>query len=69
MDEADRAQEVTEQALKIALGQQDRKARMPEKGKCYWCDEAITTGLFCDEDCRDDFEQHQRFKGIRQERY
>ena len=65
MDEADWAQEGTEQALKIALGQQERKARMPETGRCHWCDEVITTGLFCDEDCRDDFEQKQRFKGIR----
>ena len=65
MDEIDRAQKITDQALEIALDHQKNKSRLPETGRCHWCDEQIATGFFCDEDCRDDFEQKQRFKGIR----
>lgn len=65
-DEADRAQQVQEQALEIALGKQKTKPRLNPTGRCLWCSDAIgTDGLFCDSDCRDDYEKNRNLRGIR----
>ena len=64
MDEVDRAQKITDQALEIALDHQKTKAACQRQ--------ANATGVmnnsdwfFCDQDCRDDFEKQQRFRAVR----
>lgn len=53
--------------------QQIRKSKaespLPFKGKCYYCDEVLEEGCFCDDDCRDDYEflkKMERINGKRQ---
>ncbi|ELH5514493.1 hypothetical protein Q9W35_001742 [Salmonella enterica] len=38
---------------------------LPETGHCHNCDEIISAGLFCDADCRDDYEKRERFSAMR----
>ncbi|HAM4192654.1 TPA: DUF2116 family Zn-ribbon domain-containing protein, partial [Escherichia coli] len=35
-----------------------------ETGFCYNCGEPVKTGLFCDGDCREDYEKRERFGKI-----
>lgn len=49
MDAADQAQDQTDLEIKVAL--QNRKAQLPTKGSCYWCDEPIASGIYCDAYC------------------
>lgn len=51
MDEADNAQALTE--LEITLALQNRKLSLPEKGECYWCEELLDSGIYCDAYCGD----------------
>lgn len=60
-DEIDRAQEMEEahrsQALKM------RKPQLVPCGFCFNCGEAIKPGwLFCDKECRSDYEDRQAAK-------
>lgn len=65
-DEADRAQELQEAALEIALRKQKSKLTLHATGRCLWCSEPTgSEGLFCDSDCRDDYEKSKKFRGIR----
>ena len=61
MDDADRAQKAEEGRREDAL-----KKRMPELiavGFCHNCGEALRPGLlFCDADCRDDYEKRSKLK-------
>jgi hypothetical protein len=61
MDDADRAQEQTDLEIKIAL--KNRKPELPEVRTCHWCFEAVESGLFCDVDCRDDYDKSRVMKG------
>jgi hypothetical protein len=54
-DEIDRAQEDEQMALATARAK--RKPTLKPINRCYNCDEAIRMGLFCDGDCRDDYEK------------
>jgi hypothetical protein len=36
----------------------------PMPGKCVWCD-SVTPGVFCDTDCRDDYQRAERGRGVR----
>ncbi|EIK6737890.1 hypothetical protein LKC87_002823 [Salmonella enterica subsp. enterica serovar Aqua] len=38
---------------------------MLDTGYCHNCDEIISAGLFCDADCRDDYEKWERFSAMR----
>lgn len=49
MDEVDNAQKESELTLKMAL--QNRKQGLPEKGECYWCEEPLDSGIYCDAYC------------------
>lgn len=62
-DEADRAQEVEERQRAAALTK--RRPTLPICGYCHNCGTTLgTTGLlFCDEDCRDDYEKRERLCG------
>ncbi|QQX80836.1 hypothetical protein JK628_02890 [Shewanella sp. KX20019] len=57
-DIADKSQIAEEQFLNISLA--IRKEQLTPKGACFNCLEPITTGknkLFCDCDCREDYEK------------
>jgi hypothetical protein len=57
MDAADQAQEQNDLELKLALQNVKREPVLPETGACNYCDALVSKGLFCDADCRDDYEK------------
>jgi len=71
-DEADKAKELEELALKHALAHRKEGVQLSPKGSCYNCDEALKpikvgktvqhVRLFCDEACRDDWEKREAAK-------
>ncbi|WP_071888712.1 hypothetical protein [Pantoea vagans] len=60
-DPADEAAEREQQMIEIALANR-KHPEMTFTGVCYYCEEAVTTGCFCDEDCRSDYERIERAK-------
>ena len=61
MDDADYAQAATDLEITVAL--QKREHELPDVGACNWCDAIIVKGLFCDADCRDDYQKSKVMKG------
>lgn len=60
MDEFDRAQQLEEAEREAAIRAQQAKLRMVACGACHNCNEPLPPGmLFCDRDCRDDYEKRQ----------
>jgi len=60
-DELDQAAELEELERNIALANR-RHPEMTFTGACYYCEEAVPAGCFCDEDCRSDYERIERAK-------
>ncbi|MGD9423957.1 hypothetical protein ACLHDD_02010 [Pantoea sp. NSTU24] len=60
-DPADEAAEREQQMIEIALANRPHPT-MQFTGACYYCEEAVTAGCFCDEDCRSDYERVERAK-------
>jgi len=60
-DELDQAAALEELERTIALANRKRP-EMQFTGACYYCEEAVSTGCFCDEDCRSDYERIERAK-------
>jgi hypothetical protein len=50
--------------LQSALNEQALKPRLQETGQWLNCDEPIDVGMFCDADCRDDFERRCKSKKL-----
>jgi len=44
------------------VAHQNKKPELPHIGKCHWCGELLQHGVFCDADCRTDYERAERFK-------
>ncbi|HFW4798944.1 TPA: hypothetical protein ACIBS5_004429 [Salmonella enterica subsp. diarizonae serovar 60-67:z35:-] len=63
-DEADIASEIERIRTEAAISGRERHT-LPVTGHCYNCDEHISAGLFCDADCRDDYEKRERFSAMR----
>lgn len=67
-DDIDRAQ--TEIDFFLANAMKSRPAHLKAKGACLFCETEFETidgdqpKLFCDSDCRDDFERQQRLAKI-----
>lgn len=59
MDDIDRAAEQEEMHLAAALS--TRKPALHYNGRCYNCGES-SAGIFCDADCRMDWERHDAAK-------
>ena len=57
-DEADMSQAAEEMIL--AAARLRRRPTLPFCGRCYNCDEPLERGLFCDQDCRSDYERRTR---------
>jgi hypothetical protein len=62
-DEVDAANEQMEMVLASARSR--RAPFLPAIGQCYNCEEPLKIGVFCDGDCRDDYEKRARGKGIK----
>ncbi len=60
-DPADEAAQREQQRIEIALANR-KHPEMLFTGACYYCEEAVTAGCFCDEDCRSDYERIERAK-------
>lgn len=59
-DDADRADLRISAAVQSALNQVRRAPGLHSDGRCHYCDEPVPDGLlFCNTDCRDDYEKHQ----------
>lgn len=58
-DIADEAAALQEHALKVALANRQRQEQK-FTGRCHWCDSAISSGNYCDSDCRDDHQLYMR---------
>lgn len=59
-DFADRSEWVIAQVITEGVAQARNAARLPATGSCHFCqDPVVETLLFCDADCRDDFEKEQ----------
>ncbi|AXC70703.1 hypothetical protein ABGY98_000489 [Salmonella enterica] len=63
-DDADIASETEQLRTDAALSGRERRT-LPEAGHCYNCNETISAGLFCDADCRDDYEKRERLSAMR----
>ncbi|HFW3588237.1 TPA: hypothetical protein ACIBIV_002097 [Salmonella enterica subsp. enterica serovar Birkenhead] len=63
-DEADIAGEIERIRTEAAISGRERHT-LPVTGHCYNCDERISAGLFCDADCREDYEKRERFSAMR----
>jgi hypothetical protein len=59
-DEIDMANEQVEMTLRSARLR--RNPTLPVIGQCYNCESDIPVGVFCDSDCRDDYEKRTRNK-------
>lgn len=53
-DHNDMASAVEELDRQVALANRSRP-NMPFTGRCYWCNEKICRGNFCDRGCCEDF--------------
>ncbi|PUA16808.1 hypothetical protein [Glaciimonas sp. PCH181] len=59
-DNADRADLRIADVIQSALDQTRRAHRLHSDGRCQFCDELVSDGLlFCNVDCRDDYEKQQ----------
>jgi hypothetical protein len=62
-DALDEAQEVEEALRAKAMA---KRMKVPERtGLCLACDTPVTVGVFCDADCREDYELAERIKAIK----
>lgn len=63
MDEADMAQHQVDMFLAASILKHQNSLKQCgtyEPGRCRNCNETISTGSFCDSDCRIDFEDRQK---------
>jgi hypothetical protein len=59
-DVADRADWRITQDIKAAMAHARRAPQLEADGRCHYCDEQVAHGaLFCNTDCRDDYEKEQ----------
>jgi len=62
-DPCDIAELEIQRELDRAINVHNNKKRMEPKGTCYDCGTVIESGLFCDKDCRDEYEWFNSKKG------
>lgn len=56
-DPCDVAEQEIQRSMDRALAEHKNKSRMMAKGKCWNCEEVLDNDLlFCDIECRDDYE-------------
>lgn len=62
-NEADIAEASIE--IHLAAARLRRLPVLPHTGRCHNCDAEVGESLFCDQDCRDDWQRRERGKGVR----
>ncbi|MEL4371395.1 hypothetical protein [Shewanella xiamenensis] len=63
-DKADDADALVDLHIQVAMAGRARPVMRPFTGCCYWCREPVLAPrIFCDADCRDDFERDAAMKG------
>lgn len=63
-DNVDDANKLADLQLQVAMAGRERPVMRRFTGCCYWCREAVESPkVFCDADCRDDFERDAALKG------
>ncbi|WP_037427203.1 hypothetical protein [Shewanella sp. POL2] len=63
-DNVDDANALADLQLQVAMAGRKRPVMRPFTGCCYWCCEPVESPrIFCDADCRDDFERDAALKG------
>lgn len=60
-DILDEAAEHTQHMIDLALANRN-KPQMQFTGACHYCEEKVSTGLFCSPECCEDFEKIERAK-------
>lgn len=63
-DDVDLAGDIERTRLDALMRNRDRRS-LPETGSCHNCGEILACGLFCDADCRDDYEKRERFSAMK----
>lgn len=63
-DEADIAGDIERERLDVLILNRNHHS-LPEVGHCYNCGDVVPRGLFCDADCRDDYDQRERFSAMK----
>lgn len=64
-DHADVSDQHIETFLATAIAKARRQTRLESDGRCAFCDEPVDIGkVFCDRDCRDDYEKERRLEKI-----
>lgn len=58
-DIIDEAHQREQQLLELALANR-KKPEMVFTGQCRWCEDSITKGNYCSQECRDDHSRHVR---------
>lgn len=58
-DDVDRVTEREEHLMKLLIAK--RKPVEQHTGRCLNCEEPTSVGVYCDSDCRVDYEQRERF--------
>jgi hypothetical protein len=68
-DNVDDANALADLHLNVALAKREVVASRLFTGSCYWCDALVSApAVFCDADCRDDFERDSERERQRNER-
>jgi predicted nucleic acid-binding Zn ribbon protein len=65
MDDADIAQNISENFLKDSLNKRSRLT-IPFSGKCLSCGEPVDQRRFCDSDCRHEYEANLKRRMLTQ---
>ncbi|EEN5588745.1 DUF2116 family Zn-ribbon domain-containing protein [Salmonella enterica subsp. enterica serovar Mountpleasant] len=63
-DEADIAGDIERTRLDALILNRERHL-LPATGHCYNCGEPIPVGLFCDADCRDDYDKRKKLDAMK----
>lgn len=60
MDTLDYVEEQQSFLHQLRIDSARKHKRLPATGSCYYCREPLDKALFCDADCRDDYEKTQK---------
>lgn len=66
-DPLDWASEIETREREAAVAAQIERGKLggiQEKGSCHNCEESLGEGLFCDKDCREDFEYRENRRRV-----
>jgi hypothetical protein len=66
MDQFDRATELEEKQRELSIEANRQGRRLIPVGRCFNCDSPVPAShVFCDADCRDDYEKREKTKCLK----